>query len=241
MVVVSIPEEFIMTFMALLGLRRFDYFDKYNVKSNLKNVFLKVVLPCTVLFTITLFGLELNIYVRSVINFLGFYIFMLLLLKGENKFRVFASALAAYCLSALIEVISWIGLIYIFKIDVSLINHSALTNLMLTLPVRILQIGILYMIYINKNSIFRFGVYELWNDNREFRRFTIIHTVFNIFFSMYIYSEFAINRCLISLSWETQLSIVTVICLIFVVQVIMPWLIMYIIYVNYKYINKHVN
>lgn len=238
MIIVSIPEELFMVLMALVIMGRYDFFDKYTVKKMFKKVLFIAVIPSVLFFTFTLFKLNINIYLRLFINLIAFTISIMILTKEKKILRLFAATTISYFLIIIFEFLTGTLFIYVFKVNNYSGGTSALTNFAMSLPSRILQYGFLYITYLNKNSIVKVKLIDIWRSNQIFRRLIYISITFNMIIGVFIFNKFTIEKCIQNLNYETQLFIITVILIMFIYIMVMPWITLYSVYPSEKLRRK---
>lgn len=238
MIIVSIPEEIFMVLMALVIMGRYDFFDKYTVKKMFKRLLFIAVIPSALFFTFTLFKLNINIYLRFFINLIAFTIFMMILTKEKKILKLLAVTTISQFLLIVFELLTGLLLIYVFKATNYIGDISSLTNFTMSLPSRILQYGFLYIVYLNKNSIVKVKLLDIWRSNGIFRRLIYISITFNMIIGVFVFNKFTIEKCIQSLNLETQLFIITIILVMFIYIMIIPWVTLYSVYPSEKLRNK---
>lgn len=234
MVIVSIPEEMCMTFIALFIMKRYDFFDMYTIKTNLRNVLFLVVIPTVLLFTFTLYGTNLNIYTRLSVNLLGFSTLLFLLTREKQILKIFGAVLITYILVIFLETLTFTISIYIFNFDFSTVNINPYRNFIITSPFRLAQVSILYICYRNKNAIYGLKIFDIWYNNRPIRKIVYMYLIFNLLMLMYAYNVFIVKSALINMEVNLKLGVVSVALLFFIGELIFPWVAMYTIYPSEK-------
>ncbi|KMT22916.1 hypothetical protein [Clostridium cylindrosporum] len=231
----SIPEEIFIVAMALIFMKRFDYIDKYLLKINLIKVLSIVVVPSAILSNIMVYVLHINENLNLIINILSMVIMICILLKTKKVFKVVMYLLFSVVVFMIIQ-LTTVGMIfYVLSLDGDIINQSAIMNFKLTLPGRIIEFTIIYLIYLKKNSMSEFKIMKVWMGNFPLRITTIIYSIINIFICMIIYSSFINNNSLKCLLQNTQILIVTIIFVLLILNFMLPWIIILTIYPSERY------
>lgn len=227
-----------MTLLTLIVLGRYAYLDKYTISTMFKKVLFIVVIPGVLISTFTLYKLDVGVYLRVLINLIGFTILLMILTRELRFFRYLFSSTISYVLIIISESITGFILIYIFNINLYMENMNPIMNFWMSLPNRIIQYGFLYSIYLNINSVKSIKLFDMWFSNRIFRRLIYICLTFNMLIALFVYNKFAVEKCIETLSFETQLFIITVILIMFIYIMVIPWVSLYSVYPSEQFRNK---
>lgn len=229
--IVSIPEEFFMVFICLILLGRYDYIDSFTIKKSIKKVFFIAVLPLAIISNYMLLEISLNLYFRSGINIL--ILAMLVFILTRDKFRkVVCCSVISYGIVLVIELLGMLILTNVFKFNLVTLNTNPWTNFVMTLPGRLVEFGIIYMIYLKKNAFISIKALKIWKENKMVRNFVIVSTFINIIMALFIYNNFVIKRYVEALTGEAQFYIVMLIFILFVLNIICPYILIFIIYTS---------
>lgn len=235
MIIVSVPEEFLMVLITLILMRRYDFIDRYNIENNLKKIMFIAVIPCVILFSYTLYGLELNFYLKMIINAMVFYVLMLLLLKSKEWLKLALFSMLSMFIVIILELTVNLILVYVFNLNTSVLNISPWINFIVVLPVRIIQFSIIYMIYLKKNALVNISILNIWMENLAYRRLIFLCLSVDICIGLFMYKEFTLEKSIEGVANGTQIFIIIALFILLVMNIVIPWITVLITYPSGAY------
>lgn len=238
-ILVSIPEILFMVLLVILIMRRYDLLDKYTINEKLQTILIKIVIPDALITSYILFGWDINSYLRVFINIGVFNLLvMIVLFEKKDLILVFFASLVSFGTVVITEVITTLILIYVFNIDLKMINSSAIINFIIIAPGRLFQYSIIYIIYLKKNFIMKINIINIWKSNAYFRKLSSVYLIINILIPIYIYNSFALKKYLSILDMNIQMAVIMLIFILFILLIIMPLITLYSLYPSEKLRNK---
>ncbi|KMT22915.1 hypothetical protein [Clostridium cylindrosporum] len=237
MILISIPEELVITLMTIMWIGRYDLLDRYSIRKNLIKIMIVVVVPCVVIFSTNIFVLKLDMHLRVITNVTIFSILMLILLKSKDVKKVTSFSLMVFVLIFIQDIITFLIVVYLLKIDVSTLDFYPGVNFLITLPERIIQYGIVYFLYLKKNALVSVDVARLWRDNQFYRSSILIPASVNLIILIILYNYFVVKRSLVLLAENLQLMIVVIVLALVALNIMIPWITLMSVFPKEKY--KH--
>lgn len=234
-IIVSIPEVIFLAYIILIIMERYDYVDKYNFKESFKKIMLIVVIPYALLSSFTLHVLDLSLYIRVGINIGLISLLVTILLWSKSIFKIIIASMIGLAIIIFVELLTGLIINYGFNINGSALNVSPWSNFVLTLPVRVIQFGLIYMLYLKKNAIVSINLYSIWRENPSFRKLLFVCTLINIVIGLFMYNKFTLNAYLEVLPIDVQLFIVIALFILIIINTIIPWVTIISIYPGEKY------
>jgi len=185
MLLLSIPEGLVISFICLLLLNDKNMLDLIKIKKNLKN-YIILILPQAFALNFVEFILGIN---NLLVKFLvGHVIIVGCLTIINKKFRIVTLGVVAICyvISSFSEIILVFPLLKIFNLTVDYINSNIICKFLVFIPQRLIQLIILFAI------ILRFNI-DLSNNIIYFiLRNKVLRVVFFVVIGLNIY-EFIKN------------------------------------------------
>ena len=238
---ISIPEEFFITIIALIIMRRTDFLDKACWKENLFRVMAIVVIPCAIIFNLTLefLGTTYNMPV----NIVFFTICLCFLMDTKKFFKVLFFACISTLLLMITQFITAFVLVVVLKKDFSLIGSNVLTNIKIFMPERFAQFSVLCILVMKNNSTDKKNIIKIAYNNRALRKIVMATSLINITLFLVIMKSFIIDRSLNFVAIDQQIIIIaSTLCLI-ILNMSIPWIIAFCVYSSenkYKNIKEEI-
>lgn len=234
-ILISVPETFLLAFITLIFLKRDDFFYKKNMRENIIALSLFIIVPF-LLFSNILFYIGLGVYLRVFLNSILMTILMYLMLgyfgTGNSLKEHFIYIGKLYMLSLLpllmltiIEVFEFMLLQYLFNFNISLLNTNSIINFLISIPIQVILFFIVYINYVKVNTPDSLILGIVWKEKFFFREIIYIQIILNMILSVVIYNKFVINNVLNSLEFDKQFFIVFLIFSILLIEILLPWFI----------------
>lgn len=228
-IVVSIPEEFLL--IALIILLTGNY--KFISKRNLIKTFFLGVLPIAIISNITIYIIEIPFLIRIPINIIMFCVAGMFLLKDEAKDKIVIVTILCFCTMMLLEYI--LAIFYSEKSSSSsyYINKNALSNFLITSPIRVAEYIIIYMLYI-KSHYKEFNILKSIEENRPLKRCLTFFMVVYMSIYLYIGKKIIIDDMLSLIPEDERMLVITFIIILLISSIAFPWLTLLNVYPNIK-------
>lgn len=232
---ITMPEAFLLSYITLVFLKRVDFFYRKNMKNNIINIILFVVIPYSLLCDI-LYYFNINLYIRLLANALCMCVLMYMVLgyfnSGNSLIKQIFELPKLYVYSLLpliflyvIELINIFVLEHLFNFNENLIPSSFWVNFLFSLPVKLVLGFVVYLSYISNNLGDTFILKVFWNKNALFRRTLYVQIALNMLLIVLIYEKFVFNDILNSLELENKFLIIFFVFIILLLEILFPWII----------------
>jgi hypothetical protein len=238
---VSIPEEYIITMCILLLLRQWQYISKEFWKENLIKVMLTAVIPIAIITNISKFIITINASNQMLMSIILFIAAIILLVKINNLkqfFQICGFTIMGTALFILAELFTLFICKYGLNIDIMTCNTNPFYNFIIVIPERIIEYGVLLFVYFKKNSLVQINISEIINQNKLLKHIIIIFTAIPIFL-MWIMLKFVfIDNMLKALNFDGQLFVVIFGFSMIILLLLSTWIYIICIYPDEKYKYK---
>lgn len=236
-ILIGIPETFLLVFIILIFLKRYEFLYRNNIKKNIFKVGVFVVLP-HVVFAVTTFYLDINVWLRAFMNtiMLAFLTYAILgyfsktYSTKENIIdigKVYMSSLLSMVSLCILERSTVVLSEYLFGFNMIVSKATPLINFIFAIPTRIVMFFIVFLVYIKVNTRENLILNTIWKEKKYFKKTILIQVILNIFLFGIIYNKLIINEFLINLDQEVSTFIVFLIIIIVVISNLLPWFIIY--------------
>lgn len=225
--IVSIPEEFIMTMCILIVLRQWQFLSKFFWQQNMIRVMIISVIPIAIITNILKFVIKIDDGSQLLISTTLFIIAVSILInvKTIKQFlKVCGFSLIGIALFILTELITAFILKYGLKIDMAHIPLDPLLIFLVAIPERILQYGVLLYIYIRQNSLIQINIINMIKQNKLLQSIIILFTTIDIFITILMLKYIFIENILHSLSLEQQMFIIIIGFSMIILSMLSMWI-----------------
>lgn len=234
---ISIPEQFIMVFIILILLKEYDYLKRENIRNSFIKVGLLIVLP-NVLFTTPTFYLDINIYLRLVMNSImqGFLVYSMVGYWGRkikvkehivNIIKVYGCSVISLGILMFLEVVSFIVPQYIFQYDMVISKTTPITNFIYSIPMNVIMFFIIYINYVNINTPKSLVLDMVWKGTSFFKKIICFQILITTGLCIIIYYNLIKNEILMFVDQDIRTFVVFLIFTIIVMGNFIPWYIIY--------------
>lgn len=236
-ILISIPEVYLLTYIILSLLKEYRFFYKGKVKEGFIKIGIFIVLQDS-LFTIITFYLDIDLWIRVLMNstMLAVLIYSILGYFGKesnlkeqfiNIMKVYAASIIAFILLIFLELISFVIPQYVFGNGLIDLRTIPFTNFILVIPKFIIMFFIIYINYVNINISKSMVMNIIWKEKKLFKK--IIFSQIGITILMYIglYNDFIKKNVLLILNKDIRIFIILFIYTIMVIGNLLPWFIIY--------------
>jgi hypothetical protein len=210
-ILVSIPEEFIMTMIMLVVLRQWQFLSKEFWKINFIKIMITSVLPIAIITNITKFIVKIDSGTQLLMSTILFIITISILINIKTIKQFFKTCgfiIISIALFILSELITAFICKYGLKIDIVSINLNPYLIFSIAIPERIIQYGCILFIFIKKNSLVQINLLNMIKQNILLRNIIVLFTTIDIIMIIIMLKYVFIENILYVLTFNQQLVII---------------------------------
>lgn len=216
-----------ITILIILLMKRYDYIDKYNFKCNIIKIIAGVALPYHILKVYC--TLKLDFYFKIAFYTIILSLLISLIIRNEKFPKILFCTFIINILNILLEHISFN---FFSFIPVENLRYELLV---ITLPLRIFQIGTIYIPYLNLNSLVKVDFRALLCKNKSLKIKIVTHTLINIVFNIIFYVGFVSRRLFMHFTSEGSIKVVSVFEILVILNLLVPYILFLHMYPQLKY------
>ncbi|MEF9952930.1 MAG: hypothetical protein RR840_02200 [Clostridium sp.] len=223
--VVELPGTIFISLFTLIFLGKY-YNDSYRIKGNILKILVKITLPIALIWGIISHTNDMNPFIKLFIGITLFTIIIYLNNQDRNIKDICFCVLTSVSILLILRLIGLIIAVYILRQDVLSSTSCSGLNGYLLMPERIMEFGILYIVYLSHNTDKTYNLVNTLKNNSHLRNTIKVIIIINIIISTVVLKYFIYGKQMLFISRDTQFMVISGMLILMIVNISFPWMIL---------------